>query len=64
MKIKKKTRGANKHQGFRLIPDTSGDLLKGIYVKDDISEIIIESTFGFKWHYRPLKDDEDMSKVC
>jgi hypothetical protein len=44
--------------GFRLIPDSSGIILNGIYVKDDNSEIIIKSAFGGQWHFKPLNDNE------
>jgi len=43
---------------FRLVPDSAGIILNGIYVKDDNSEIIIKSAFGGQWHFRPLKDGE------
>ena len=44
---------------FRLIPNSAGIILNGIFVKDDNSEIIIKSAFGGQWHYKPLKDGEE-----
>ena len=44
--------------GFHLIPDSSGIILNGIFVKDDNSEIIIKSAFGGQWHFRPLQKNE------
>ena len=54
----KKIRGSEKHKGFRLIPDSSGIIINGIYVKEDKSEMIIESAFGGRWHFRPIQDGE------
>jgi hypothetical protein len=46
-------------QDFRLIPNSSGIILNGIYVKKDNSEIIIRSAFGGEWHFRPLGEEEE-----
>jgi hypothetical protein len=46
-------------EGFHLVPNSSGIILNGIFVKDDGSEIIIKSAFGGQWVFRPLKDDEE-----
>lgn len=43
---------------FHLIPNSSGIILNGIFVKNDNSEIIIKSAFGGQWHFRPLKEGE------
>lgn len=43
---------------FRLIPNSAGLILNGIFVKNDNSEIIIKSAFGGQWHFRPLKENE------
>lgn len=46
-------------EGFRLIPNSAGIILNGIFVKDDNSEMIIQSAFGGQWHFRPLKEKEE-----
>lgn len=54
----KKKRGENRIQNFRLIPNSAGIILNGIYLKNDGSEIIIISAFGGQWHFKPLEDNE------
>jgi len=55
MKLKKR-----KHNGFNLVKGTSGIILNGIYIKEDKSELIIDSSFwGDKnLHFKPLKNNE------
>jgi len=49
-----------KYKGFHLIDKTAGVILNGIWIKDDGSELIIESSFwGDKnLHFKPLKSNE------
>lgn len=44
---------------FHLVPDSTGIITNGIFVKDDGSEVIIKSAFGGQWHFKPLKDNEE-----
>ncbi len=50
---KTKIRGSEKYPGYTLTPNSSGIILNGIYVKEDNSEIIIESAFGGRWIFKP-----------
>lgn len=48
-----------KYEGFHLVDKTSGVIINGIYIKDDSSELIIDSSF---WgdnhlHFKPLKGE-------
>lgn len=45
-------------EDFRLIPNSAGIILNGIFVKEDNSEIIIKSAFGGQWHFKPLTQEE------
>ena len=58
MKPKKKRR--KELIGFRLIPETAGAILGGIWIKEDGSELKIQIAWkdGFL-HFRPLKKDEE-----
>ena len=57
--MKKKTKKQDPAlKDFRLIPNSAGIILNGIFVKDDNSEIIIKSAFGGQWHFKPLEDNE------
>ena len=55
---KKEKKRDPKLVGFHLMPNSSGIILNGIFVKDDNSEIIIKSAFGGQWVFRPLKENE------
>jgi len=46
-------------QGFRLIPETAGAILGGVWIKEDGSELKIKIAWkdGFL-HFRPLLDNE------
>lgn len=58
MKRTKKILGANKYDGFHLVPDTAGIISNGVYVKDDGSEVRICFAWGKNLHFRQLKENE------
>jgi len=49
-----------KPEGFRLLPETAGAILGGIWIKEDGSELKIKIAWkdGFL-HFRPLKENEE-----
>ena len=43
--------------GFELVPETTGKICAGVYIKDDNSEIIIHFAWGRDLHYKPLNKE-------
>ena len=62
---KKNKRGSEKYKGFKLVENTTGIILNGVYVKDDFSEIIISMAWGGDIKFKPeseIKDNEVRAK--
>lgn len=55
-KITKKLK--RRHEGFHLVPHTTGVISNGVFVKDDGSEVKICFAWGKDLIFRPLKEDE------
>ena len=43
---------------FDLVPETSGVISNGVYIKKDKSELIVAFAWGRNLHFRPLADNE------
>lgn len=47
----------SKFAGFKLVPETSGKIVSGVYIKEDNSEIIIDFAWGGKLKFMPLPEN-------